>query len=385
MSRSEGIVDVAVVGLGVMGAMTAWRAATAGASVVGVERFEIGHDRGSSHGGSRIFRMILFEGREYVPIARRSLSLYRELERVTGADLLQVSGGLVIGPEGGEIIGEAVTSADVAEVEYELLDTDQLRARYPQHAVFDDDVAVYEKGAGTLRPEAAVVAAVDAARAAGAEIITGSQVDEVVLNDDWIGIAVDGRQIRARRVVVSTGAWFPDQVPGVDIPMRVQRSCLSWFSPRSDRAAYGPERFPTFVRESGHLNGWGIPDIDGRGVKVGIGPSASKEWLDRPEDNWRAPTAADLDPVAAFTAEAFPGLVPTAASAAACMNSKTPDGDFVIGLAPGLPQVVLVGGFSGHGFKHAAGVGDIASQLALDGVSDIPLDRFAPGRFATAD
>lgn len=382
---SERAVDVAVIGLGAMGAMTAWRAAAAGASVVGVERFDVGHDRGSSHGGSRIFRMILFEGPEYVPIARRSHALFRELEDVTGAALLQTCGGVVIGPDGGEIISDAITSARAGEVEHELLDTDTLRARFPQHAAFDDDVAVYEPGAGVIRPEATVTAAVEAARGAGAEIVTGVQIEKVTVADDGVEVRMGSETVRARRIVLAAGAWFSDLVPQLGLPLRNQRSCLAWFTARSEPEAYRPDRFPVFVRESGHLDAWGIPDVDGRGVKVGVGGSASKPWLDRPEDNWYDPTEADLAPIEALTDEAFPGLVPTVASAAACMNSKTPDGHFVIGHAPDLPRVVLAGGFSGHGFKHAAGVGDIASSLALDGASDIPLDRFAPDRFTAPE
>ena len=103
--------------------------------------------------------------------------------------------------------------------------------------------------------------------------------------------------------------------------------------------------------------------------------------LDRPEDNWSPPRSAELAPIESYVREAFPGVRPTAASAAACINSKTPDGDFVLGIPRALPRVVLAGGFSGHGFKHGAGVGQIAAQLALEGGSDIPIDTFSPDRF----
>jgi len=381
MSKTLAHADIAVLGLGAMGAMTAWQAAQRGVSVVGIEQFGLAHARGSSHGGSRIFRMILFEGPEYVPVGRASHELWRRLERDSGTTLLTTSGGLVIGPADGPLVLEGLESAESGGVEHELLDADQMRARFPQHALFDDDVAIYEPGAGALRPEAAITAALGQAQEAGATILSECGVRSLGLGDAEVEIVTDRGTVLAKKVVLATGAWFNDLVPELRLPLRIQRSCLTWFS-SSDPTLFGPERFPVFVRESGRLDGWGIPDIDGRGVKVGAGPSVEKRWLDRPEDNWTAPTPADVAPAVAFCREAFPTLSHDIADTAACMNSKTPDGDFVIGQAAAAPQLVVLGGFSGHGFKHAAGIGRIAAELALDGGTDIPIERFSPDRFA---
>jgi sarcosine oxidase len=371
--------DVAVIGLGAMGAMTAWQAAARGASVVGIEQFPIAHARGSSHGGSRIFRMILFEGPEYVPVVRAAHELWRALERESGAELLTTTGGLVIGTDGGPLITDALASAAAGGVEHELLDVGQVRARFPQHALFDDDVAVYEPCAGALRPEAAIRAALKVAEGAGTRIMAECPVTSLSLGEREAEIVTANGIVRARKVVLATGPWFSDLVPELALPLRNQRSCLTWFD---GGKAYGPERFPVFIRESRDLNGWGIPDIDGRGVKVCYGSSEGKPWLDRPEDNWTAPTAVDVAPSEAFCRAAFPELTPRAADAAACINSKTPDYDFVVGVSEAAPQLVLLGGFSGHGFKHAAGIGRIAAELALDDGTDIPIQRFSPDRFA---
>ncbi|MFI6392611.1 N-methyl-L-tryptophan oxidase [Nonomuraea sp. NPDC050547] len=373
--------DVIVIGLGAMGSMAAWQAAARGASVLGVEQFDVGHARGSSHGGSRIYRQILFEGKEYVPLARRTLDLIKELER-DGGRLFEPSGGLVIGTDGGELIEDALASAAAGEVAHEWLTPDDLRARYPQHAVLDDDVAIFEPGAGVLRPEACVTAAVRAARRAGADIRTGVPVSELRVQDGRVAVTVGGERFTAARVILASGAWTLDLLPEVSLPLRTQRSCLSWFKARGDAAEYRPGRFPTFVRESHEAHGWGIPDVDGVGVKVGIsGPQAKKAWLERPEDNWRDPAREDLAPIEEYCATAFPGLVPRVSKAMACMNSKSPDGDFVIGPVGAGGRVVFAGGFSGHGFKHAAAVGQICAQLALDGGSEFDLSAFSPTRF----
>jgi sarcosine oxidase len=137
-----------------------------------------------------------------------------------------------------------------------------------------------------------------------------------------------------------------------------------------------------FVRENAEMDGWGIPDVDGAGVKIGAGPSAPKPWLSHASENDYPVNERDTGPAEEFCKRAFPGLVPVAVAARPCMNSKSPDGDFVIGIPDAAPSLVLAGGFSGHGFKHASAVGDVTVDLALDGRSDLPLAPFSPARLS---
>ena len=371
--------DVVVVGLGVMGAMTLWRLAARGVPAVGVEQFGIAHDRGSSHGGSRIFRRIVFEGTPYVPVVEHAETLWRELEAVRGRPLLETTGGVNIGTVGGELLRDAVRVAEDGGVSIELLHADAIRSRFPQHSVNDDDLAVYEPGAGVLRPEAAIEEAVDAAVALGASVITGVVVSALTSDGDEVRVQAGDTTIIAKRAVVATGAWFDDLLPEALVPIRVQRSILHWFA-AGEPERFGPREFPVFIRESGPLEGWGIPDIDGNGTKIGIS-AAAKSWLRRPEDNWTPAQPSDTAPVEDFARQAFTGLAAHARLAVPCMNAKTPDGDFIIGESSRLPGVVLLGGFSGHGFKHASAVGDIAAGLASGGAHPIPVAAFSPDRF----
>jgi len=370
--------DVAVIGLGAMGSMAAWSAAARGGSVVGFEQFGIAHDKGSSHGGSRIFRRTMFEGEHYNPVVARAEELWHRLEKESGTQLLQRSGGLCIGPRDGELVVDALRCAEAGGVEHELLGPDELAARFPQHARIPGDVGVFEPGAGVLDPEAAITAAFEVAVAAGARLATGCGITAIRPEDRGVTIETADEVVTARRAIVATGAWFTDLLPG--LPLRIQRSSLMWFT-GADRAAYRPDRFPVFIRESGPVDGWGIPDVDGRGVKLGAGPSAPKPWIEHPHDNDHPVDEKDVEPVAEFCRAAFPGLTPTPVDARACMNSKTPDGDFVLGSPEDAPSLVFAGGFSGHGFKHASAVGEIVADLALAGGSSIPLERFSPDRF----
>jgi sarcosine oxidase len=221
------------------------------------------------------------------------------------------------------------------------------------------------------------------AEASGARLMLETFVDHLEYDDAGVRVHIGDTVHQARRAVLATGCWFTDLVPELDLPLRVQRSPLVWFR-GADRVAYGPDVFPTFIRESGELDGWGIPDVDGRGVKVGAGPSAPKPFLDHASENTRPIGPEDTAPAERFVAGAFPGLEPREVDALPCMNSKSPDGDFVIGSPAAAPSLVLAGGFSGHGFKHAAAVGELCADLVLEGGSPLMADRFSPDRFATA-
>jgi sarcosine oxidase len=372
--------DVAVLGLGAMGSMACWRASFRGAKVIGIEQFGPAHARGSSHGGSRIFRKTLFEGPAYIPLIERAGPLWRQLGTEAGRTLFRRSGGICIGPRDGELVKDAVQCAEAGGFDYEVLEPEELAARYPQHAYVADDVGVLEPGAGILHPEESIRAALEVARSAGADLRFETPVQALDPGDGDVAITLPDDVVHARRVVVATGAWFTDLVPELELPLRVQRSVLVWFR-GEDQRAYAPDRFPVFVRENAEMDGWGIPDVDGAGVKIGAGPSAPKPWLAHASDNDYPVDARDTGPAEEFCRRGFPGLVPTAAAARPCMNSKTPDGHFVIGIPDAAPGLVLAGGFSGHGFKHAAAVGDVAIDLALDGQSDLPLAAFSPARF----
>ncbi|MCP9276902.1 N-methyl-L-tryptophan oxidase [Mycolicibacterium arenosum] len=375
--------DVAVVGLGAMGAMAAWRCASRGARVVGFERFTAAHSRGSSHGGSRIFRETVFEGVEYLPLVARAKPLWGELEKRSGATLFRRSGALYIGPRDGADVSGALSAGEGGGFEHHLLEFDELCARYPQHVPIDGDVAVFEPDAGLLDPVASILAALRLASEAGARLAFETPVLDVRSDGFGVIVTTASEAIHARRAIIATGAWYGDLTRTLQLPLRVQRSSALYFRAPVD-GSFGIERFPAFIRKSGELDGWGVPDVDGSGVKIGAGSSAGKPWLTHADDNTGDLIDEDIAPTLAFARRAFPSWTPVLQSGLPCMNSKTPDLDFVIGTSERCPGLVLAGGFSGHGFKHAAGVGDIVADLALDGASDVALTRFSPDRFTAA-
>src|SRR6266704_4497673 len=201
--------DVAVIGLGAMGALSAWRFAAQGARVIGFERFRPGHDRGSSHGDTRIFRTAYFESPDYVPLLQRAYRLWRQLETESGAELLTITGGLAIGPPNGELVAGVLASARENRLAYRLLDVDEMKNLYPQHRLERGEVGVREEDAGYLRPERSVAAAAARAEALGARLLVETEVESVSVSGAGVVIETSRGRFAAQRALVAAGAWTP--------------------------------------------------------------------------------------------------------------------------------------------------------------------------------
>lgn len=370
--------DVIVVGAGTMGSMALWRLARRGASVVGLEQFSPGHDRGSGHGDSRLIRTAYWEGPQYVPLVRAAFPLWRELESEAGVELLTMTGVLLIGRPDGDLVAGALRSLREHRLRHELLGPAETAGCFPQHRLAPDEVVLREESAGVLRPERAIRAAAERAVALGATLVTGVRVEAVEAGGGSVTVHAGGEAYRARHLVVCVGPWLGGLLPGLGLPLAVERQVMMWF-PARDSARFTPERFPPFVRDRIGTHGYGMPSLDGATVKVAFhhgGDPSDPDTLEREVGE------ADVAPVAAFVAEMLSGLVPRPARASVCMYTNTPDGHFVVGAAPGLAGVTVLGGFSGHGFKFAPLMGEVAADLALDAVTEHPIAGFSPLRFA---
>ena len=371
--------DVAVVGLGGIGSAIAAHCAARGASVVGLEQFDPVHDRGSSHGRSRMIRQAYFEDAAYVPLVLRSYELWRELEQKTAEQLLRITGVLSVGEEGSEIISGTKRSAAEHELRLETLSRRQLQERYPALRLLSDEVALFEPDGGVLDPERAVGAHLKIARAAGADLRFQAAMRSWEASEKGTTIVLeDDTRISARTFVLSLGPWFKETLGALGVPLRIQRNVQAWFSPKSN--SYNAGLFPAFLLDRAGLPAplYGFPDF-GDGVKAafhGFGQLTSADELDREVNLTR-----DVAPIAAAMEEWMPGAAAKFREATPCMYSLTLDGNFVIDRHPQHPNVVLCGGFSGHGFKFAPVIGEIAADLALDGQSRHRIDFLSLKRF----
>lgn len=377
------VYDTIVLGLGAMGSATAYHLATRGVRVLGLEQFGPAHDRGSSHGESRIIRQAYFEDPAYVPLVLRAYELWRDLERETGADLLAITGGLMLGTEGSPVIAGSLLSAQTHNLPHEMLDAGEIRRRFPPFAVPDDTIGLYENEAGALRPEACIRAHLDRAAALGATL----HFNEPALR--WEPTAAGGVRVttatatyEAEHLVITAGAWAPVMLADLGLPLVVERQLSLWFEPVGGTAPFTPGKFPIYVwdRPDG-VAMYGFPALNGAsgGVKFGMhhgGIATTADTIDREIH------AAEVEATRAVLRESIPSLNGPLLRAVACMYTNTPDEDFVIAHHPTAPQVTLAAGFSGHGFKFAAVVGEILADLTCDGTTRHPIGLFTPSRFA---
>lgn len=391
--------DTVVVGLGAMGSQALWRLARDGVDVIGVEQFSPGHDRGSSHGESRIIRTAYLEGAEYVPFVQAAWRAWAELEEASGSRLVVRSGALMLGrPDSGAISG-SIAAAEHHGLAHEHLSPTALAELYPRHAMRPDEVGVFEDAAGVVLPEASILAAVRLARQAGARVWTNQAVTRIEPDPDRPRVRAGDTEIRARRVIVTAGAWLPALLPGIaDLGggVRVERRVLGWFrviEPTPGTAR--PE--PVFARDAPDGTLWyGFPSMDGgRTVKIGVhaeSPEAGTAGLRPPGAQWGEPVDPDAGPRPPDEADArrlgelatgLRGLAPLPERMASCMYTMTPDEHFLIGRRDELPGLVLAGGFSGHGFKFASAVGLAVADLAREGRTDLPVGMFDPHRWDT--
>jgi sarcosine oxidase len=357
--------DCAVVGLGAMGSATLWQLAERGARVIGVDRFAPPHDRGSSHGESRVIRSAYFEDPSFLPLVRRAFSLWRTLEADSGEALLAMTGAAMIGRAGSAVIEGALRTAQVHALEHELLDAEEASRRLPQHRLGAGDVVLVERDGGVLAPERCVAAMLRRAQELGAQVTTACAVQGIEPRDDGgcIRLHLDGGAIiDARRVVVCAGPWTPSLLPALRVPLWVERQVNAWF-PVRDSARFAPQVFPVFLRQldSGRLV-YGVPSMDGATVKLAVHHEGAR--VD-PDSVPRDVTAADLQPLQEYIADRLHGVETRPVRAITCLYTNTPDERFLIEAVPDVPGVTVVSACSGHGFKFAPAVGETAAGLAL--------------------
>jgi sarcosine oxidase len=366
--------DVAVVGLGAMGAHAVAELAARGLSVIGIERFGPLHDRGSSHGDSRLIRLGYFEDPAYVPLLRRAYANWRAIEARSREALLTITGVLQIGRPDSKVVAGVLESCRVHGIAHELLDAAAVNSRYPAFALREGDVAVLEPEGGFLRPEWAIATALKLAGADGAVLHFNERVTAIDAGDGGVTITSDAGSYRAGKVIVAAGSYVAGLLPalrGLAVPIK---QVVGWY-PARDALATGLGRMPGFLIDEGEDGTYfGFPDL-GEGVKVGK-HGHFFEQID-PEQPNPAINDADRAATETFMARRVPGVVPQATRFVTCRYTMLPGEDFLIDALPGEPRIIVASPCSGHGFKFASVVGEILADLAIDGGTALPIGLFS--------
>lgn len=370
--------DVIVISLGAMGSATVYQLAKRGRRVLGLERFNIPHDQGSSHGHTRIIRLAYYEHPSYVDLLKRSYELWADIEKESNEKLLHMVGSIDAGPEGQWVFEGAWRSAKEHDLEHEVLTGAELRRRYPGYHLPANTLCLLQPQGGFLLPERCIVNYVMQAQAHGAEI---HGREEVLGWEPFMGgvkVTTNYEEYHADKLVITAGAWADQFIPemqGLTVP---ERQVLAWLQP-TNPGYFAPNRFPVFnlLVEEGRY--YGFPQFGIPGFK--FGRYHHFEEVVNPDDWEREPNADDERILREFAHRYFPdGCGPTMALAS-CMFTNTPDHHFIIDLHPEFKNVVVASPCSGHGFKFASVVGEIVADLAEKGQTRHNLDLFRLARF----
>jgi sarcosine oxidase len=375
--------EFAVVGGGGMGSAAAYYLAREGKSVLVLEQFEIGHNRGASHGENRIIRYS-YEWTDYVKLAKEAYKLWAEAQDEFGSPLLIKTGGLDIGYPGNNDFDMCIDSLRKENIQFDLLDRKEASHRFPQFNIEAGVRCLYQKDAGYLEPDVCVPAFITLAKKHGATVKEGTVLDAITATADFVELKAGGESWRVKKLVLAPGPWAAPllkQLCGIDIPIQVTLEQYAFFKPKH-REMFDEKKSPVFivyVTPGEFENLYGFPYFKELGVKV-----AEHRAGDITEAATRSMTA-DPNKIKRLIGRAHnlvPDLSDEILKSATCLYSNTPDKHFIIDKLPGHDNIVLAAGFSGHGFKFVPIVGNILKDLAVHGRTERPIDMFQLKRLA---
>ncbi|QAB16749.1 N-methyl-L-tryptophan oxidase [Leucobacter muris] len=350
--------DVVVIGAGAVGSMALWQLSKReGLDVVGIEQYGRVHSHGSYAGETRVFRTAVHEGGTYVKMIQRSRELWRQLEAESGRDIYSEVGCLSIAPEGFPDLEVAMANVREFDIPHRVLSNEELRAEYPQHIVNDDDIALLDEHGGGLRPEVAVMSALDLAEQHGARLFFNTPVIDIEERADGVVVRTTQGAWLAGTVVIASGSWSTRLRPQLNELLRLQVLGLTWFMPK-DPEAFVPAKFPVFLRDAGAVHFFGAPSFDGYAFKACTNPEwpVFRDVSEVPTHH----TREELIRIGQRGAELFAGVNPEPVRESVHHCAYTPDRLPVVDRTD---RVVTITGLSGHGFKFSPQLGEWAAQL----------------------
>jgi sarcosine oxidase len=370
--------DVIVLGLGGMGSATLFHLANRGLRVLGLERFDLVHEYGSSHGLTRIIRLAYWEHPSYVALLRRSYELWRELESRANEQLLYITGSVDAGPPGSSIFQGALTSSEMHRLPHEVMDGEELHRRFPGYGLPRAMQCLYQPDGGFLLPERCNVAHVTQALARGAEVHYREGVLEWGVAGDHAWVRTNRRRYEAGRLVICAGPWASKLVPELAELAIPERQVVAWLQPIHPEH-FETSTFPVFNLEVEEGRYYGFPSFLVPGFKFGkyhhLGEKVDPDTVNR------EPRPDDEELLRGFARRYFPGGAGPTLMLKGCLFTNSPDRHFILDLHPEHPEVSIAAGFSGHGYKFCSVVGEIMADLAERGRTTHDIAFFRMDRF----
>ncbi len=363
--------DVIVLGTGGVGSAAMLACAERGLSVLGLDRFPPGHDRGSSHGESRMIRRSYFEHANYVPLLSRACDLWDDLRQRRNEPFFHRAGLLYFGPQDGVVVPGVLKSAQDYQLVVEQLSADESTRRFPGFVVPSDAAVLFEADAGYLSVERCVCAQIEEAVRMGADHRHGETVLRWSAEADSVVVETDANKYEAARLVIAAGAWADELLQELRLPLRVVRKQVHWYV-NNEQTYRESNGCPCFFYETSDGYFYGFPDPGELGVKVGE-HSGGTEIMDPLSDS-REEEPSDTQRIEQFLRTYLPRVSAHRTRRDVCFYTMTPDEHFIVDRHPEHHAVVFAAGLSGHGFKFTPVLGQVLAELALDGRSSVDVD-----------
>jgi monomeric sarcosine oxidase len=373
--------DVIVLGMGGVGSAALLQLARRGVRALGIDQFDPPHDRGSSHGQTRVIRQAYFEHPDYVPLLMESYRLWHDLEALSVRRLFHQVGLVQVGPMEGHVVPGVLRSAREHALAVKELSAQDSQRRWPGLRVPTDMLCVYEPAAGYLLVEDCVRAALDVASSAGADLLPNTQVRSWSADGTGVSVHSDRGDFATKQLIIAAGPWAASLLAGVNVKLVVRRKSLFWFE-ASGSAYDASAGFPVFLYELPSGVFYGFPKIDSRGVKAA--EHSGGHEIDDPLAVDRGIDTAESRRVANFLSACLPHVSSNVTDHSVCLYTMSPDEHFIVDRHPNHPNVVFAAGLSGHGFKFTPVLGRALAELALDGGTELPIDFLSLDRFEAA-
>lgn len=373
--------NIIVIGCGAMGSSVAYHAAKGGMKALVIEQFSLNHEKGSSHGKTRMFRTVYPEGYFYVPMVKRAMGLWRKLEKESGMNLIMKTGYVVIGRPSGGLVRDAVACAKREGLTYRVLGSKEARERFPAFSLSDDEVAVYDPNAGIMFPEECIRANVMVARRLGAEFRFNERVLGWKEHSGRISVITEKGEYTAKKLVIAAGSWNAKLARS--LPISPRRVAVFWFKDDSDNHIFSSGKMVPFIWETGpKSNFYGIPNLEGSGdgLKLGIhsgGPRAHGGLHSSTAELKRK----ELRNLIRLAKNRLSPRSERPSKSSTCIYTYTPDKNFIIDFYPGRRDVVVLSPCSGHGFKFSSVIGEITIKMLNGKAVPYMMKKFSMSRF----
>ena len=374
--------EVIVIGVGCMGASACASIAQRGVKVLGIEQYTIPHDMGSSGYQSRIFRIAYYEHADYVPLLKEAHAGWHELNQVADQTVFHETGGLYMGPQGGDFVEHSQSSAKAHDLEFERMDAKAIRNRFPVFNIPDSFAGIFEQPAGIVFPERAIEAQARIARKHGAELLEDTRVNSWKEEDGCITVESSGGTFTCDRLVICSGAWTQKLCP--DLPLSVSRQVIGWMQTSDPELITWPNLVTWAIELPDQSLLYGFPLMDQLDGPAGFkmarhlpGETSDPDTMDR------TPREDEESSFLEYAKQHLPSIIGEITDLKICLYTNTPDKHFIIDHHPEHDNVFIAAGFSGHGFKFQPIVGRILADLAIDGCTGHPIEFLSMDRFKT--